>query len=180
MAKIPSLPPDPRQASTTTPNAIRPKKLLKSAARSDFNSSGGRVPNATPTPRSKPVRNPRTPSLLCRKGSKMGQSGSSSQIPFMTPQTSNAKLNQTEEEDERSSLRLYDNFSIEGISQEELQYWSQFAPEGHKLEDVASSPKRKPDLSGFFQRMLLTPVCILFGSSNTLVPHRQIQIPCRP
>lgn len=94
----------------------------------------------------------------------MGQSSSSPELPFVTPQTSNAKLVGTEEEVERGSLQSYDNFSIEGISPEELQYWTKLAPEGQKLEDVGFSPTRKPDVSGFFQRMLLIAVCYLIQS----------------
>jgi hypothetical protein len=58
--------------------------------------------------------------------------------------------------DEKSLLRSYEKFNTEGISQEELLYWSKLAPEGQKLEDVSSSPNKRPKVSSVKKCMLRT------------------------
>lgn len=60
-------------------------------------------------------------------------------------------------EDDKS-LVSYDDFNVEGISQEELQHWSKLAPKGQKLEDVISSPTKMLHDSDCFTRMLLAPI----------------------
>ena len=59
-------------------------------------------------------------------------------------------------EDDKNPVS-YDDFSLEGISQEELQYWSKLAPEGQKLEDVSSSPTKTINEPGCYTRTLLAP-----------------------
>ncbi len=42
--------------------------------------------------------------------------------------------------DEEDDANLYDDFDIEGVSKEEMAFWSQLAPVGQKLTDVETSP----------------------------------------
>jgi hypothetical protein len=42
--------------------------------------------------------------------------------------------------DEEDDENLYDDFDIEGVSKEEMAFWSQLAPVGQKLTDVETSP----------------------------------------
>lgn len=52
----------------------------------------------------------------------------------------------------------YDDFSLEGVSPEELKLWSKLAPAGQKLEDISSSPTRKRHDSSVFKRTLFAAV----------------------
>lgn len=65
-----------------------------------------------------------------------------------------------DDDNDEQSLVSYDDFSVEGISHEELQCWSKLAPEGQKLEDVRSPPKKSRDDAGSFERMLLASINI--------------------
>jgi hypothetical protein len=124
------------------------KKFLKSAIRSLSTSSSGGISTATPTPRPQHTRQPRKASLL-RRTEYPGPS-KPSLLSAMTPQGENRG------DDEKSSLGSYENFNTEGISQEELLYWSKLAPEGQKLEDVSSSPIKRPKVWSVHKRMLRT------------------------
>lgn len=41
---------------------------------------------------------------------------------------------------EEDDAKMYDDFDIEGVSKEEMAFWSQLAPAGQKLTDVETSP----------------------------------------
>ena len=56
---------------------------------------------------------------------------------------SKQKCSSRKSKDVVDSPKVFGNFNTDGISQEELEYWSQIAPEGQKLEDIEKTPAKQ-------------------------------------
>ena len=127
-------------------SSVPPKQYLKSALRSGgCRSVIGEVSISVPTSPPLELGESRKPSLIRnRSGGK--QPGTLSLASTITEQDEGDDGNQDEDDDDVSfdqGRASYDEFSLEGISPEELRLWSKLAPEGQKLEDVSSPTQRR-------------------------------------
>lgn len=109
------------------------------------------------------VGEPRTNSLI-HKGSSGKRAGSLSPVSAITQQD---KRDDNDYDNDNANVDQgvvsYDDFSLEGISPEELQLWSKLAPEGQKLEDIRSPPPRRRDDSDAFKRTFCETMSIQLG-----------------
>ena len=93
-------------------------------------------------------------SIQKRSGAK--SAGESHPVSAVTRQGEREDLDGNDGND--VNLVPYDDFSLEGISSEELKLWSKLAPAGQKLEDISSSPKRRRHDSSAVKRMSFVTV----------------------
>lgn len=141
-------------------SSLPPKRSFKSALRSGSRPIVGKVSISAPSPPSRQIGEYRAISL--------GRKGGDGKYPGGLPLMSIFIQQDQRDDDDDDDVEFhqggvsYDDFNLEGISPEEVQLWSKFAPEGQRLEDVgSSSTRRRHDSSSpkrrFFATINMTP-----------------------
>ncbi len=62
-----------------------------------------------------------------------------SQLSHPCPETPADSDRERNEEDDTT---MYEGFDIQGVSREEIAFWSELAPAGQKLTDIETSPRK--------------------------------------